>query len=166
MGDDNDKNDQSTNITGDVHGDFMMAGRDIHKHESKETTVMGDEIDIKVGNISGSTGVAIGKDIQQTINTSAPETQALLREVLAKIEELNLDEDEHEDAVKNVTRITTGAPDADPDEKKLTRWLDTLEDVAPPALEMLVNGLLAGPGAVASTAAKAIIQRWKADRTQ
>jgi hypothetical protein len=135
-----------------VGGDFV--GRDKITWGDE---VHGDKIgedQITVGDISGSQGVAIGRDARATVSTGVggSELAKLFASVYESIKDRpdnpDVDKEEIEEAVKKVEEETAKGEEANP--IKVNRWLKLLADAAPDVVSKVANILMNPALAVAA----------------
>ena len=131
----------STVREGGVHlrGSNLSIGGDVVGRD-KITTHHGDSI--SVGNITDSSGVAIGRGARATVTTTSPTGAdlaavfaALNQQIAARPEEEDVDKQELRDTVARLEQELAEAQKANP--KKLDRWVTLLQSLAPE----LVKGL-------------------------
>ncbi|MBL8093361.1 MAG: hypothetical protein JNL73_04275 [Anaerolineales bacterium] len=146
--------DRDLHLTGD------LTGRD---RITTTTTHTGDTI--SVGNISGSSGVAIGRGAQATVTTGANATDlvavfaAVYQSIQARPADPAVDKDE---IVETVQRIEKEAAKGDQAEAgKLERWVKNVAGMAPDILEVMAAAF-AGPVSAAGTILKKVIERARA----
>ncbi|MFL7791007.1 MAG: CHAT domain-containing protein [Anaerolineae bacterium] len=146
-------------IGGDVSvgGDFV--GRDQISHHE----VHGDQI--TVGDVSGGTGIAIGRGAQATVTQtqglSGDEIAKLFQSVYQKIEarpeDPDVDKEEVTETVKKIEAEAAKGEEANPN--KVERWLKTLGTMAPDILEVtaacLVNPVTGIAAVIRKVAEKA-----------
>lgn len=137
-----------------VYGDLVEGDKIIHGDE-----VGGDKI--TVGNITGSSGIAIGRGARASVSGSGGDSPFQL--VREKLPELGIDESAQEEAEFAVRQIEKQDASAEPDIDRIDRWLGVLEEVAPAALELLVDAV-ANPGAAVSAGMRLAIKTWRQAR--
>lgn len=150
-------------VTGNVGGD-VVAGDKIGGDK-----VMGDKVEgdkINVGDISGSTGVAIGRGASATVTQSSglsgEDLAKLFTEIRQQIEARPADPDvekgELKDTVDKIEQETAKGEQANT--KKVSRWLGNLADMAPDIFEVTV-ATLTNPAVGIATAIKKIAAKAK-----
>lgn len=147
-----------TNIDS-IGGDFVGGNQSIGGDK-----VGGDKI--TVGNISGS-NIVIGKNNTMSVNSDTTNNYNITQvfnEAKTALAASPLPSEEKEDAAEALDKLEQLAMETEPSPKRTERYLMVLEDAAPQIAEMVINGLVAGPGAVAATAMKTIIQKWREGR--
>ena len=109
-----------------------------------QANVSGDRI--SVGNITGSKGIAIGRQAQATVtetgiggNDLAQLFAAAYRQVDARPEHPDVDKVEIKQTVAKIQEEVAKGEQANP--TKLQRWLKTLADVAPDVLDVTLTSL-------------------------
>jgi hypothetical protein len=146
-----------TNIKGQVNGPVLSG-------EFNAPVTVGD---ITVGNISGSTGLAIGHGAQVTVNQNtglASDDVARLFALLTQKVNALPEGTKKEDAQDAVKKLETEAKKADQaDEGRVRRSMEFLVEVLPDAWEVTVNTLL-NPLAGLNTVFKKIAERVKVER--
>lgn len=158
-----------TNI-GNVGGDFIGGDQHIHGDKVSGDKIMGDKVQgdkITVGNISGSSDIAIGSNITQNINSGNVTNNAtvtVFNQVRQSLEAANLTDNDREDAEDAIAKLEVIAADENGDPKRARRFIDVLADAAPSVAEAAVNLLLGNPGAVAGQAVEAMLKQWKSNR--
>lgn len=132
-------------------------------------TVHGDKVGgdkISVGNISGSSGIAIGRGaqahVQQGISDDSLKAffQIVHRTVQERPEDPNVGRAEIEAEVQKIETETT--QQAEPNENKLERWIKNLASMAPDIVDVMAASL-AGPVAGATAVLQKVINRVKQD---
>lgn len=150
-----------TYIRGNVNtgGDFV--GRDktvrgdvVHGDKIGGDKVTGDKI--TVGNISGNSGIAIGRGGQAHVNTTPPalaltrvEFAQLIQEARASLATVKLPENEQAEVQQNLTNLETHLAQPEPKLASIKRWLNNIKGI----LEEV-----AGVG-TAATALSTLLQR-------
>jgi hypothetical protein len=150
-----DSNIGNTSVQGDlVQGDKVAGDK-----------VLGDKI--TVGDIIGSSGVAIGRNASATVTTglSATDAAQLFNAIYAKIEarpaDPNIGKDEIKETVQRIQQEASAGDQAN--ESKLRRWLMFLAGIAPDIFDVTV-ATLASPAAGFGMIAKKIAERAKAEQ--
>jgi hypothetical protein len=153
-----------------VSGDFVggnritnqQAGGDIVGRDKVTNVQRGDEI--RVGDITNSTGIAIGRGAQASVTQglSGAELAALFAPIYRKIADRPDDPTVDKDEVKDkVGRIEQEAQKQDSaSEPKLQRWLSDLAGLAPDIFDVTVAAL-AGPTVAAGTIIKKVAEKAK-----
>lgn len=143
----------SDNTNGDIVFGDKVAG----------DKVLGDKI--TVGDITNSTGVAIGRNARVQVHSGLDATSAaeLFRAIYARIDarpaDPNVDKDEITETVQKIEH-EAGAGDS-ANESKLGRWLKALAGMAPDIFDVTIAAL-ASPAAGFGMVAKKIAERAKA----
>lgn len=143
-------------------GDLTISG-DLVGRDKKVTTIhTGDQI--SVGDISGSSGIAIGRGARASSRTgmSGAELSQLFADIYKQIEarrsDPTVDKEEITEKVKNIETEAAKGDDANPG--KLERWLRNLSDMAPDIFEVTAAALT-NPVAAASTVIRKIVAKAK-----
>lgn len=123
--------------------------------------------DINVGNISGSTGIAIGHGAQVTVHQqtglSPDETARVFASLMQKVNALS-EGATKEDAQEAVKKLETEAKKGEQaDEGRVRRSIEFLVEALPDAWEVAVNTVI-NPLAGINTVFKKIAERVKAER--
>lgn len=117
---------------------------------------------ITVGDITGSTGVAIGRGARATVTTGlgSPDLARLFVDIYRQIEARTADPDvDKEEVVDTVKRIEQEAAKREAaSEAKLGRWLQALASMAPDIFAVTVTALTS-PGAAVSTVVKKMAEK-------
>jgi hypothetical protein len=121
---------------------------------------------ITVGDITGATGVAIGRGNQVSVTQgggASADLGALFRELYKKIEARPLDPDvDKEELAETVRKVEQEAARGEQaNASKVERWLKNLADMAPDILAITV-ACLTNPAAGVSTALQKIAARVRA----
>lgn len=148
-------------IGGNVNtgGDFVGRDKTIQGDVVRGDKIGGDKVTgdkITVGNISGSTGFAIGRSGQSTVNTPPAqpshvqtEFMQLMQELRTTLTTVTLAEDERSEVQQNLTNLETQWAQSEPKLASITRWLQNIKGIVEEA---------AAVGTTAPTIA-ALIQR-------
>ncbi len=142
-----------------VYGD-VVHGDKVGGDKVQGDKVGGDKFDV---NITGSTGVAIGRNAQAYVSQGVSGDQlaalfaAVYRKIDARPEDPRVDKDELRETAQRVEKEAAKGDQANQD--KLGRWLQTLENIAPDVVEVVVNALL-NPGAGAASVVKKVLERF------
>jgi hypothetical protein len=151
-----DTNIGNTTVQGDlVHGDKVAGDK-----------VLGDKI--TVGDITGSSGVAIGRGARATVRTGLSATDAvelfdaIYSKIAARPDDPNVDKDEIKQAVGRVQQEASAGDQAN--QSKLGRLLKTLAGMAPDIFDVVV-ATLASPAAGFGVVVKKIAERAKAEQS-
>jgi hypothetical protein len=137
-------------------GDFV--GRDKVVHGDQ---VRGDKI--SVGNVTGSSGVAIGRGASAVVNQGvqggdlATLFAAIYRQIETRADDPAVDRDEIRQTVERVEQEVGKGEAANPD--KVKRWLTTLSDLAPDIVTAVVR-VLANPAANVAGAITSMVRSW------
>jgi hypothetical protein len=141
------------------HGEFV--GRD--------KTVGGDEI--KVGDISGSTGVAIGRGASAEVEIGAgvdideitKKFEEILQTIESRPEDPDVDKDELTETVQKIQAEATKGEVANPN--KVERWLRNLVQMGPDIFEV-VFATLTSPAAGIAAVIRSVAEKVKAEAGQ
>ncbi len=150
----------------DPQGGVMSSSDSSSKPEGKSQG-SNDRASIKVGNISNSTGVAIGNNIQQNIRI----TQGASAEEIAKAFSTLMEAVQAKPAgpIKTVSETAVKGLEAEAakgneaDESNVQQWFTTLAQMAPDILEVAVNTFI-NPISGLSTVFKKVADRAKATK--
>jgi hypothetical protein len=140
-------------VTENIGGDKVGRDKFVTEHH-------GDNI--KVGDIKGSTGIAIGRGATATVTTGlgADELAQLFApiylQIAARPPNPNVDNEEIRDKVQQIEKEVKKRDDAS--EPKLNRWLADLGGMAPDILDVTLSAL-AGPQAAAITVVKKVTEK-------
>lgn len=152
------------NIGGDANidhvGDKIDTGGGDYVGGNK-TVNEGDNI--TVGNISGSSGIALGRGASSTVTThgvSSSELAQLFQTVHQKIEQRPEDPNVgKEEITAEVEKIQKEASENEaPNENKLERWMKNLADMAPDIVDVMAASL-GGPVAGATAVLQKVIKK-------
>jgi hypothetical protein len=150
-----DTNIGNTTVQGDlVHGDKVAGDK-----------VLGDKI--TVGDITGSSGIAIGRGATATVKTGLSATDAvdlfnaIYNRIAARPEDPDVDKDEIKEAVERVQQEASAGDQTN--QSKLGRLLKTLAGMAPDIFDVVV-ATLASPTAGFGIVVKKIAERAKAEQ--
>jgi hypothetical protein len=123
----------NTTVGGDwVKGDKVMGDK-----------VGGDKID--VGNITGSSGIAIGRSAQASVSTDPSGSeltvlfQSIHQQIKARPHDSAVDKEELAGRVERIQREVAKGDDAN--QTKVERWLGELSDAAPDIAGTVISGL-------------------------
>lgn len=147
----------SISSQGNVHIGGDVVGRDKITHHS------GDHI--SVGDISGSSGIAIGRGATTSVTSgAAPADLAaafalIYQKIQSRPDDPGVERDEIAQNVRLIEKESTKAAAAD--EHKLERWVKHLMEIAPDIVEVLAAAF-AGPASAAGTILKKVIERARA----
>lgn len=150
-------------------GDFVGRDKTVHGDEVHGDKVLGDKVGgdkISVGDISGSTGVAIGRGAQATVTQGlgGEEIARLFAEVYQQIkarpEDPDVDKAELTDTVQKIQGEVAKGEEANP--KKIERWLKALAGMADDIFEVTV-ACLTSPAAGVATVVRKVAQKAKAE---
>jgi uncharacterized caspase-like protein len=138
---------------GNVIGrDKVVQGDEIHGDKVMGDKVGGDRI--TVGDISGSTGVAIGRGAQATVTRHglggdeiASLFAAVYQQIEARPEDPDLDKEELTETVQIIQREAAKGEAANPN--KVARWLKTLAPMASDIFDMTVACLMSSVAGIA-----------------
>jgi hypothetical protein len=142
-------------------GDFVGRDKVVHGDEVHGDKVLGDKVGgdkITVGDISGSTGVAIGRGAQSTVTQGlgSDEIARLFAEVYQQIkarpEDPDVDKAELTDTVQKIQAEVAKSEEANPN--KVERWLKTLAGMADDIFEVTLACLTSPAAGIASVIRK------------
>jgi uncharacterized caspase-like protein len=148
-------------------GDFVGRDKVVHGDEVRGDKVLGDKVGgdkISVGDISGSTGVAIGRGAQATVTQGlgGEDIATLFAEVYQQIktrsEDPDVDKEELTETVQKIQGEVARGEEANP--HKVERWLKTLAAMADDIFEVTVAGLTS-PAAGVATVIRKVAQKAK-----
>jgi uncharacterized caspase-like protein len=148
-------------------GDFVGRDKIVHGDEVRGDKVMGDKVGgdkITVGDISRSTGVAIGRGAQATVTQGlgGDEIARLFAEVYQQIktrsEDPDVDKEELTETVQKIQGEVARGEEANP--HKVERWLKTLAGMADDIFEVTV-ACLTSPAAGVATVIRKVAQKAK-----
>ena len=128
----------------------------------RESSDSGDQI--SVGNISHSTGIAIGRDARAEVTQglSGEDLSALFASIYHKIEtrptDSDVDKEEITETVQKIEEEAAKGNDANP--AKIERWLHNIARMAPDILEVTI-GCLTSPAVGIATAVRKIAAKVK-----
>jgi len=146
----------SIRSAGDVQIGGDLTGRD--RITTTTTTHTGDTI--TVGDISGSSGIAIGRGASATVTTGAGDLAAafamIYQSIQARPADPAVDKDEIVEAVQRIEKEAGKGAAAEPG--KLERWAKNIAGMAPDILEVMAAAF-AGPATAAGTILKKVIER-------
>jgi hypothetical protein len=144
-------------------GDFVGRDKVVHGDEVHGDKVGGDKI--TVGDISGSSGVAIGRGARATVTHGlggdelASLFAAVYRQVEARREDPDVDKEELAGVVQQVEAEAAKGEAANP--AKVERWLGNLAAMAPDILDVTV-ACLTNPAAGVAAVIRKVAERAKA----
>jgi len=142
-------------------GDFIGRDKVVHGDEVHGDKVMGDKIGgdkITVGDISGSTGIAIGRGARATVSQGlggdeiARLFEAVYRRIEARPEDPNVDKEELTDTVQKIQQEVAKGEGANPN--KVERWLRTLASMASDIFDVTVACLTSPVAGIATVIRK------------
>jgi hypothetical protein len=148
-------------------GDFVGRDKIVHGDEVHGDKVLGDKVGgdkITVGDISRSTGVAIGRGAQATVTQGlgGDEIARLFAEVYQQIktrsEDPDVDKEELTETVQKIQGEVARGEEANP--HKVERWLKTLAGMADDIFEVTV-ACLTSPAAGVATVIRKVAQKAK-----
>jgi len=158
--------ERGVNVGGNVGGSIITGDKNTVTQVGGDF-VQGDKVSgdkISVGDITDSTGVAIGPNAQAQVQqgVSGAELAALFQAVYQKVEARPADPDvEKEEIVAQVQQIEAEVTAQEqPNEKKLERWLRNLANMAPDIVDVMAASL-AGPVAAGAAIFKKIVDKVK-----
>jgi hypothetical protein len=128
----------------------------------KKKAPTGDQI--RVGNISGSSGVAIGRGAKASVTYGSSADSEDLQKLFAAIytniesrpEERDIEKEEIVQVVQNIEKETVKGEEANPG--KVERWLGYLSNMAPDILDVTLAALT-NPAAGIATAIRKIAEK-------
>ncbi|MCP4424852.1 MAG: hypothetical protein GY803_10195 [Chloroflexi bacterium] len=163
---------RGVNVGGNVGGSIVTGD------DNKITNVSGDKIDgdkiggdkvdgdkTTVGNITDSTGIAIGRKAKSEVTqgVSGAELAALFQPVYQKIDARAKDPKVGKKAIKKqVRKIEKETAQAEPDETKLEKWIGKLANMAPDIVDVMAASL-GGPVSGGIAVVKKIIGKVKGE---
>jgi hypothetical protein len=145
-------------------GDFVGRDKHVHGDEVHGDKVGGDKI--TVGNISGGTGIAIGRGAQATVTHGlggdelAKLFDAVYQQVEARREDPNVDKEELTGTVQKVQAEAAKGEAANP--TKVERWLGNLAAMAPDIWDVTV-ACLTNPAAGVAAVIRKVAEKAKAE---
>lgn len=144
----------SISVGGNVTGKINASEQDIHDSGNV----------YNVGNISGSTGVAIGAGAQAIVNQGSGNTTNvnIFDEAKAKLDTLAISEFDKEDAEGALKKLKEQDVEA-PSQDRVDHLLKTLERIAPPVVEVLIQAIT-NPAAAVGSGLKHAIKAWREAR--
>lgn len=122
----------------------------------------GNGSNIRVGNLTGNTGVAIGAGAQAHVTQGVSGDQlaqvfaSVYQQIESRPDDPDVDKEELTDTIQKVEAEAGKGEQANP--KKIERWLSGLADVAPDVLDIAIASLTS-PLAGASIAVQKVTQR-------
>jgi Caspase domain len=130
-----------------IHGD-KIGGDKVQGDKFTGDKIMGNKNEgdqISVGNISGSSGIAIGRGAQAKVNSGVQSSDLtdLFAIIYGQIDAHSGDPSDREEVRQNVQRIEqeVGKGDA-ANQDRLKRWLTAVKDLAPDIFSALIRTLL------------------------
>jgi hypothetical protein len=153
---DDDKKQNETRFSISIGGNV---GRDVNISEGD--IIHGDKID--VGPVTDSTGIAIGRDSQVTIENQPAITTNVFAQARSAIDDLDLPAVEQADARHAVDQLERQAGEEQPHQDRVDRYLDILAEIAPQVIEVIINAI-ANPGALIGSGFKLAVETWRAAR--
>jgi hypothetical protein len=134
-----------------VHGSYIAGNVDTGSGNfiGRDLSVAGDQVGgdkaggdrITTGNISGSTGIALGRDARALVTQTAVDTlfETISQAIAVRPEDPDIDKIEITENVEAIRReITNGVG---PNAKKIARWLKNMADIARDIFRLTVDGL-------------------------
>ena len=181
-GDSDKKEDKNSGISisvgGDASGKIIAAGGDVHSTEigsvggdyvAGDQNIGGDKVSgdkISVGNISGS-NVALGRGSSVTVDNSQTTINNPFDATRQKLTDMDLSDDDKEEVESALKRIEKEAEKEqageEPDDDKIDRYLAVIEDVAPDAVEVLINAIT-NPGAAVGSGVRVAVKAFRKAR--
>ena len=168
----------SISIGGDVSGKVTAAGGDVHSTEigsvgedyvAGDQNIGGDKVSgdkISVGNISGS-NVALGRGSSVSVDNSQTTINNPFEETRQKLAEMDLSDDDKEEVESALSRIEKEADKEkageEPDDDRIDRYLAVVEDIAPDAVEVLINAIT-NPGAAVGSGVRVAVKAFRKAR--
>ena len=148
----------------------IVQGDEVHGDKIGGDKVAGDKVEgdnISVGNITGATGVAIGRGAQAHVQQGigGGELAEFFKIVHQRVQERQEDPNvDRSEILAEVQKIEAEATQkAEPNENKLERWMKNLADMAPDIVDVMAASL-GGPVAGATAVLKKIIDRVKQEK--
>ena len=135
-------------------GTFVGRDKVVQGDEVRGDKVVGD----KAGDISGGTGIAIGRDAQAHVTQTLFE--AVYKKIGARSEDPDVDKEELTDTVQKIQDEAAKGEQASA--KKIERWLGFLAEMAPDILKVTV-ATLANPAAGVATTIRLIAEKARAE---
>jgi hypothetical protein len=157
------KVEKNTGISIKSGRDTKIGGDIVQGDKVTTTTHTGDNI--TVGDITGSSGIAIGRGAQATVTTgaSAAELAKVFADIYKKIEarpaDPNVDKEEVKQDVRRIEQEVAKGEEANA--SKVERWLKGLADMAPDIFEVTAAALTS-PVAAVSTVIRKVVEKAKA----
>jgi hypothetical protein len=154
------KVEKNTGISIKSGRDTKIGGDIVQGDKVTTTTHTGDNI--TVGDITGSSGIAIGRGTQATATTgaSAAELAKVFADIYKKIEarpaDPNVDKEEVKQDVRRIEQEVAKGEEANP--SKLERWLKGLAEMAPDIFEVTAAALTS-PAAAVSTVIRKVVEK-------
>jgi len=162
----------NVNASGDFVGrDKVTHGDNVHGDKVQGDKFTGDKVmgnknegdQISVGNISGSSGLAIGRGAQATVHSGVQSSDltdlfaVIYRQIDARIN----DPVDRGEVRQNVERIEqeVGKGDA-ANQDRVKRWMAAVKDIAPDIFAALVRALL-NPAAQISAGIAGLVKAWQ-----
>ncbi|MCS6910173.1 MAG: hypothetical protein NZM11_06335 [Anaerolineales bacterium] len=156
------KTEKNTGISIKSGRDTKIGGDVVQGDKVTTTTHTGDHI--SVGDITGSSGIAIGRGAQATVSSgpSAAELAKAFAEIYKQIEarppDPNVDKEELKEDVRRIEQEVAKGDAANP--SKVERWLKGLAKMAPDIFEVTAAALT-GPLAAVSTVIRKVVEKAK-----
>jgi hypothetical protein len=159
--------DGGAHAEGDVDtggGDFTGRNKVVHGDQVHGDKVGGDKI--TVGDITGSTGIAIGRGAQATVTQGLGDDEiarlfaAIYQQIEARPEDPNVDKKELTETVQKVQQETAKGEGANPN--KVERWLKTLALMASDIFDVTV-ACLTSPGTGIAAVIRKVAEKAKAE---
>lgn len=156
------KVEKNTGISIKSGRDTKIGGDVVQGDKVTTTTHTGDNI--SVGDITGSSGIAIGRGAQATVTTGAgaAELAKVFADIYKKIEarpaDPNVDKEEVKQDVRRIEQEVAKGEEANA--SKVERWLKGLADMAPDIFEVTAAALTS-PVAAVSTVIRKVVAKVK-----
>ena len=160
MSDDTDDRGESGGVSIQSKGPVSIGGDVVGR--DKVTTHTGDSI--TVGDISGSSGIAIGRGARAQVTTGAAAADwaaafaAVYQAIQSRPVDPTVDKDEITETVQRIEKETAKGDTAE--EPKLERWVKNIAGMAPDILEVMAAAF-GGPVSAAGAILKKVIERAK-----
>lgn len=144
-------------------GDNMYNPEKEDKDEEAKGTSSGGNT-FTVGNIIGSSGVAIGENIRLSVNMGGNQVPDTFDEILTELKELNLDSKQQQQAEFAIEQIRHEEEGSEPVLlEKIKPWLEVLASVGASSAGVFVRSVL-DPGATISSGLRSAVEAWDKSR--
>jgi len=142
-----------------VGGDFVAGDKAVKGDQVGGDKVSGNKVSI--GNVSGGSNVVVGDNATITVNETFQEIREGVRDLAERAGAPPQQQAQAEQAVNELQEMATSEEPPAPD--RLDKILAVLEDVAPDAVELVINALT-NPGAAVSGALRLALRAWRKAR--